>query len=109
MFGLVFQIAIGFVVAVLVASAVFFLIIPLFLKRASQVPFLPGGLLRAIAIVELFAAACLAIPETRIWGIITTAGVTLAATVVLLTNNKLIWSVPVLMALAALVPVALAR
>ena len=95
--------------AVLVASAALFLIMPAFLKRACDVHFWPGGSLRAIAIVELFAAACLAVPETRIWGIITAAGITLAAAAVLLTSNKLIWSVPVLMVLGALVPVALAR
>lgn len=102
-------IAISFVVLVLAASAVLLLIAPAFIGRAIDGLSHPRGFLRAVATIQLFAALFLMIPQTRIWGIAAAAGVTMAGVIILFTDKRPLWTVPCLMVLGALVPVALAR
>ena len=107
--GLIYLIAMSFVVLVLVASAVLLLTAPALINRASDGLSHPRGFLRAVAIIELFAALFLMIPQTRIWGIGAAASVTIARVVILFACKRPQWTVPGLMVLGALVPVALAR
>ena len=66
------------------------------------------GFYRAAGFVQLLAAFFLALPITRIWGVMLAAAVTFVAIVILLNNRQYALSVPGLILLAALVPAALA-
>lgn len=66
------------------------------------------GFYRVAGFMQLLAAFFLALPITRLWGVLLAAFVTFAGMVVLLNNRQYAYSVPGLILLAALVPAALA-
>jgi hypothetical protein len=66
------------------------------------------GFFRVAGALQLLAAFFLALPITRIWGVMLAGFVTSAAIVLLLSNRQYAYSVPGLILLAALVPAALA-
>lgn len=79
-----------------------------FIRRAyNRAEFAPG-FYRLAGLVQLLAAAFLALPITRIWGVALAALVTFVAVVILLGNRQYAYSVPGLLLLAALVPASLA-
>jgi hypothetical protein len=77
-------------------------------KRAyARWDFAPG-FERVAGVLQLIAAVFLAMPITRIWGVILSALVTFAIVVLLLGKRQYIYAVPGILVLAALVPTALA-
>ncbi len=106
---MIFPIAMSFVVLVLVASAALLVAAPVPISRAANGLSHQRGFSRAVATAELFAALFLIIPQTRIWGIGAAASMTMARVIVLFAYNRPLWTIPGLMVLVALIPVALAR
>ena len=78
------------------------------LKRAYARSDFAPGFYRVAGVLQLLAAFFLAMPITRIWGVMLAAFVTFAAVALLLNNRQYAYSVPGLILLAALVPAALA-
>jgi len=79
------------------------------IKRAyANWDFAPG-FYRVAGAMQLLAAFFLALPITRIWGVMPAGFVTFATVVILLNNRQYVYSVPGLIMLAALVPAALAN
>ncbi len=77
-------------------------------KRAYQRSDFAPGFYRVAGALQLLAAFFLALPITRIWGVMLAAFLTFAAVALLLNNRQYIYSVPGLVLLAALIPAALA-
>ena len=77
-------------------------------KRAYARSDFAPGFYRVAGVLQLFAAFFLALPITRIWGVMLAAFLTFAAIALLLNNRQYVYSVPGLILLAALVPAALA-
>jgi hypothetical protein len=77
-------------------------------KRAYARSDFAPGFYRVAGVLQLLAAFFLALPITRIWGVMLAAFVTFAVVVLLLNNRQYVYSVPGLILLAALVPAALA-
>jgi hypothetical protein len=86
------------------ASAVAHLLGPRFILKAYERWHFPPKFHRVIGIVELLAAAFLAEPITRIWGVALAGLVVFVAVVTLLNNRQYAWSLPGILVLAALVP-----
>jgi hypothetical protein len=76
-------------------------------KRAYARSDFQPGFYRVAGLVQLLAAFFLALPITRIWGVMLAGFVTFASMIVLLNNRQYIYSVPGFVMLAALVPAAL--
>jgi len=79
-----------------------------FVKRAYARSDFQPGFYRVAGLVQLLAAFFLALPITRIWGVMLAGFITFAGMVVLLNNRQYAYSVPGFILLAALVPAALA-
>ena len=77
-------------------------------KRAYNRWNFAPGFYRVAGALQLLAAFFLALPITRIWGVMLGAFLTFAAVVVLLNNRQYAYSVPGLVLLAAFIPAALA-
>ena len=77
-------------------------------KRAYARSDFAPGFYRVAGALQLLAAFFLALPITRIWGVMLAGFVTFAAVVFLLNNRQYVYSVPGFVLLAALVPTALA-
>lgn len=86
------------------ASAAAHLLGPRFILKAYERWNFPPKSHRVIGIVELLAAAFLAAPITRIWGVALAGLVAFIAVVTLLNNRQYAWSLPGFLVLAALVP-----
>ena len=69
----------------------------------------PANFYRVVGIIELTVALFLALPETRIWGVILGGFIAFFSVVTLLKNRRYAWSLPVMLLLAALVPVSFAH
>lgn len=79
------------------------------IRRAyANLDFAPG-FYRVAGAVQLLAAFFLALPITRLWGVMLAGFATFAAIVILLNNRQYVYSVPGVILLAALVPAALAN
>ena len=77
-------------------------------KRAyARADFAPGYY-RVSGTLQLLAAIFLALPITRIWGVVLAGLLTFAAMVILLSRRQYAYSLPGLLLLAALVPASLA-
>ena len=66
------------------------------------------GFYRVAGALQLLAAFFLALPITRLWGVMLAGFLTFAAVIILLNNRQYVYSVPGLILLVALVPAALA-
>ena len=77
-------------------------------KRAYNRWNFAPGFYRVAGALQVLAAFFLALPITRIWGVMLGAFLTFAAVVILLNNRQYAYSVPGIVLLAALVPAALA-
>jgi hypothetical protein len=66
----------------------------------------PANFYRVVGLIELAAALFLALPETRIWGVILGGFIAFFSVVALLKHRRYAWSLPVMLLLAALVPVS---
>jgi hypothetical protein len=86
------------------AIALVHLLGPGFIRRAYARWEFPPKFHRVAGLLELLAAAFLATPMTRLWGVTLAALVTFAAIITLLNNRQYAWSLPGLLVLAALVP-----
>lgn len=69
----------------------------------------PANFYRLVGVFELLAALFLALPETRIWGVILGGFITFYSVVTLLKNRHYVLSVPAMLLLAALAPVTFAH
>jgi hypothetical protein len=81
---------------------------PGFVRRAYARWNFARGFYFITGIVELAAAAFLASPTTRIWGVVLAAAVLFSAVVTLLSNRQYAYAVPSLIMLIALAPASLA-
>lgn len=68
----------------------------------------PAGFYRAVGLFEVVAALLLALPHTRIWGVILAGLITFFSIVALLNRREYLWSLLVMAVLAALIPASLA-
>ena len=66
---------------------------------------IPGAFYRTLGIVEIIAAALLATPDLRAWGIAIAAPIMFGAIVMLLNHRQYLYAVPTVLVMAALVPV----
>jgi DoxX-like family len=89
-------------------SAVVHLASPGFVRRAYTRWNFARGFHLITGIVELAAAAFLASPTTRIWGVVLAAAVLFSAVVTLLSNRQYAYTVPSIIMLIALAPASLA-
>ena len=69
----------------------------------------PGNFYRVVGTIELTVALFLALPETRIWGVIAGGFIAFFSVVALLKHRRYAWSLPVMLLLAALVPLSFAH
>jgi hypothetical protein len=69
----------------------------------------PANFYRVVGIIELTVALFMALPETRIWGVILGGFIAFFSVVTLLKNRRYAWSLPAMLLLAALVPVSFAH
>jgi hypothetical protein len=69
---------------------------------------IPGAFYRTLGIVEIIAAALLATPDLRAWGIAIAAPIMFGAIVMLLNHRQYLYAVPAVLVMAALVPGTLA-
>ena len=86
------------------ASAFVHLLGPRVVVDAYERWHFPPKFHRLVGVVELLAAAFLAEPITRIWGVALAGLVAFIAVVTLLNNRQYAWSLPGILVLAALVP-----
>jgi len=80
---------------------------PGFLRRAYERWNFPPGFTRVAGVIELLAAAFLAAPITRLWGVALAAFIAFVTIVKLLENRQYAWSLPATLVLVALVPASL--
>jgi DoxX-like family len=69
----------------------------------------PANFYRVVGVVELMVALFLALPETRIWGLILGGFIAFFSVVTLLKNRHYAWALPAIVLLAALVPASFAH
>jgi hypothetical protein len=81
---------------------------PAFVRRAYKLWDYPPKFYRVTASTELLIALFLAIPQTRIWGVVLAVLVTFVAEVTLLKNRQYMWSIPGIVVMIALVPATFA-
>ena len=77
---------------------------PAFVRRAYTQWEYPPKFYRVTGLIQLLIALFLAVPQTRIWGVLLAALVTFAAEVTLLKNEQYMWSILGLIVMLALVP-----
>ena len=66
----------------------------------------PPNFYRVVGLIELVVALFLALPQTRIWGVILGGFIAFFSVVTLLKHSRYVWSLPAVLLLAALVPVS---
>ena len=69
---------------------------------------IPGAFYRTLGLVEIIAAALLAMPELRVWGVAMAAPIMFGAIVMLLNHRHYLAAAPAVVVMAALVPGMLA-
>jgi DoxX-like family len=79
---------------------------PGFVRRAYERWDFPPKFYRVAGLVELLAAAFLAEPLTRVWGVTLAALAIVGANITLLKNRQYAYAVPGILLLIALVPAA---
>ena len=81
---------------------------PAFVRRAYKHWEYPPKFYRVTGFIQLLIALFLAVPQTRIWGVMLAVLVTFAAEITLLKNEQYVWSVLGFVMMLALVPAAFA-
>ena len=97
-----------FIAAVFAVSALVHLAAPGFIRRAYENWGFPPKFYRVTGLFELLAAAFLADPLTRIWGVVLAALIMFVAIVKLLEGRQYAYTIPGIVVLVALVPASLA-
>ena len=69
----------------------------------------PPNFYRVVGVIELVVALFLALPQTRIWGVILGGAIAFFSVVTLLKHSRYAWSLPAMLLLAALVPLSFAH
>jgi len=69
----------------------------------------PPNFYRVVGAIELAVVVFLAVPQTRIWGIILGGFIAFFSVVTLLRHGRYAWSIPAILLLAALPPATLAQ
>src|SRR5258705_6433243 len=69
---------------------------------------IPAAFYRTLGIVEIIAAALLAMPDGRVWGIAIAAPIMFGGIVMLLNHRHYLYAAPAFLVMAALVPGRLA-
>jgi hypothetical protein len=64
----------------------------------------PANFYRVVGLLELTTALFLALPQTRIWGVILGGAIAFFSVVTLLKNRRYAWSLPAMLLLVALIP-----
>src|SRR5580698_2424507 len=95
------------IAGVFALSALIHLAGPAFVRRAYERWHFPPKFYRVTGVVELLAAAFLANPITRIWGVALAGLVTFTAVITLLNNRQYVYTLPGILVLVALVPASL--
>jgi hypothetical protein len=107
-YPVVFTFIAWLIAGVFTASALVHLAAPGFVRRAYEHWGFPPKFYRVTAAAELVAAAFLANPITRIWGVALAALIMFVAIVKLLDSRQYAYTVPSILVLVALVPASLA-
>ena len=107
-YPLVFTLIAWLIAGIFTASALVHLAAPGFIRRAYEHWGFPPKFYRVTAGVELLAAAFLANPLTRIWGVALAALIMFVAIVKLLEGRQYAYTIPGIVVLVALVPASLA-
>jgi hypothetical protein len=82
---------------------------PGFVRRFYRDWDYPRGFHYVVGLIQSLTAVFLAVPETRIWGVISGGFFIFFSVVALLNRRRYFWSLPVILLLAALVPVSFAH
>jgi hypothetical protein len=69
----------------------------------------PPNFYRVVGIIELAVALFLALPQTRIWGVILGGFIAFFSAVTLLKHSRYVLSLPAVLLLASLIPVSFAH
>ncbi len=69
----------------------------------------PPNFYRVVGAIELAVALFLALPQTRIWGVIPGGAIAFFSTVTLLKHSRYAWALPAMLLLAAMIPVSFAH
>ena len=93
---------------IFLVSAVVQLLSPVFVRRAYEHWEYPPKFYRVTGLIQLLIALFLAVPQTRIWGVILAVLVLFVAEITLLKNEQYMWSVPGIVVMIALIPAAFA-
>jgi hypothetical protein len=96
------------IAGVFAASALVHLAAPGFIRRAYELWGFPPKFYRVTGVIELFVAAFLAFPITRIWGVALAALIMFVAIVKLLDSRQYAYTIPGIAVLIALIPASLA-
>ena len=80
-----------------------------FVRAAYSAWNYPANFYRVVGAIELLVALFLALPETRIWGVILGGFIAFFSVVTLLKNRSYALSLPAILLLAALVPASFAH
>jgi len=108
MADLTFSIFVAWAIAGMFAlSALVHLAGPRFIREAYDRWDFPPKFYRVTGIIELLAAAFLANPITRIWGVALAALTMFVAVVTLLSNRQYAYTVPGIIVMVALIPASL--
>ena len=95
------------IAAMFAVSALVHLAGPRFIREAYERWNFPRKFYRVTGIVELLAAAFLANPITRLWGVTLAALTMFVAVVTLLNNKQYAYTVPGILVMVALIPASL--
>jgi hypothetical protein len=90
--------------ALFVAAAMLNLVAPGFVRQVYQRWAFPRGIYYIAGLAQGLTALFLAVPETRIWGVILGAIVLFITTVSLLNHRKYLYAVATILAMIALAP-----
>jgi len=109
MIGVFFPVAVSWAVAVTLAIAGLVQIAGSRMVREAYARWeFPRGFAVVTGSLDLAAAACLAIPELRVWGIALAAVIMFGAVTTLLSHRQYLYAVPAMILMVALIPAALA-
>jgi hypothetical protein len=90
-------------------AAIVNLAAPGFVRRFYRNLDYPRGFHYVVGLIQTLTAVFLAVPETRIWGVISGGFIIFFSVVALLNHRRYFWSLPAMLLLAALVPVSFAH
>lgn len=96
------SLALALAASLLIATGILQLSEPAFVGRIRENLGYPLGVFRSAAMIKIFAALFLIIPNTRIWGVAAAVGLTAATCVIFFFRGRPLWCVPAALFLGVL-------